>query len=216
MYMKPRQILLFILVTGVFASCKDSKEKIDISDEKITVREAQKIAEEAKESISESEKRMAARRAKGDTVAMPYKDLQAFLPEVSGYKKEGGPRGSQMNMPGMAGSWSQTEQSYSSGDKRIEITLFDYNGANMAFGAATAMYKAGFASEDDTKRTGSVDLGVRDVTGYETVYKQDPRAELTLVVVDRFMIQLQSEGSNDVEALKKVAKGMRLADLAAR
>jgi hypothetical protein len=54
------------------------------------------------------------------------------------------------------------------------------------------------------------------VTGYETVFKQDPRAELTLVVVDRFLIQMQSEGSSDVEALKKVAKGMRLADLAAR
>ena len=121
-----------------------------------------------------------------------------------------------MNMPGLAGSWSQTEQSYSNGDMRIEVTLFDYNGAIMAFTAATAIYKAGFASEDDTKRTGSVDLGLRDVTGYETVFKQDPRAELTLVVVDRFLIQLQSEGSSDVEALKKVAKGMRLADLAAR
>lgn len=215
--MKPRHIIIIlILVTSVFAACKGSKEKIDISDGKISVREAQKIAEEATESISESEKRMAARRAMGDTLAMPYKELQAYLPDVSGYKKEGGPRGSQMNMPGMAGSWSQTEQSYSSGDKRIEITLFDYNGANMAFGAATAMYKAGFATEDDTKRSGSVDLGVRDVTGYETVYKKDPRAELTLVVVDRFLIQLQSEGDSDVEALKKAAKGMRLAELAAR
>jgi hypothetical protein len=216
MYMKPKHILILILVTDIFASCKGPKEKIDISDGKISVREAQKIAEQAKESISESERRLAARRAKGDTVAMPYKELQAYLPDISGYKKEGGPRGSQMNMPGLAGRWSQTEQSYSNGDMRIEVTLFDYNGAIMAFTAATAIYKAGFASEDDTKRTGSVDLGLRDVTGYETVFKQDPRAELTLVVVDRFLIQMQSEGSSDVEALKNVARGMRLADLAAR
>ena len=75
-----------------------------------------------------------------------------------------------------------------------------------------------FKEESAFKRytKGCLDLLSRNKDGDETVFKQDPRAELTLVVVDRFLIQLQSEGSSDVDALKKVAKGMRLADLAAR
>jgi len=41
------------------------------------------------------------RKAIGDIPALHYKDLQAYLTEISGYTKPAGPKGSQMNMPGI-------------------------------------------------------------------------------------------------------------------
>ena len=205
--------MLAIPLLIVAVSCGGGKEKTK-SDE-IGVTDAKELAENTAEAMDESAKRQEARRAKGDTVAMPYATMQGYLPEIEGYTKEGGPKGSQMNMPGM-GSWSQTEQRYVSGDKDIEVTLMDYNGALMAFTGATALYRMGFQQEDDEKKSQTTDLGIKGVAAYETVHKQSPRAELTVVVVDRFLIQMNSEGSNDVELLKKAARSMKLEELAGK
>jgi hypothetical protein len=174
-----------------------------------------KAPENVAEAIDASAKRQAERRAKGDTIAMPYGELQAYLPEVSGFTKDGGPEGSQMNLPGM-GSWSQTSQNYSAGDKSIDVTIMDYNGAANAFLGATAMYGMGFSQEDDEKKSQTTDLGIAGVSAFETQYKQSESAELTLVVADRFLIQLRANGTNDLNVLKQAAKSMKLGDLAKR
>jgi hypothetical protein len=172
-------------------------------------------AEKIKEQSDASTSKMEARKAKGDTLALPYKDLQAYMPEISGYTKEGDPKGSQMNMPGM-GSWSQAEQQYKNGDKTIKVEIMDYNAAYQAFVGMTAMYKMGYSMEDDSKKQGTADLAVKDVAGYETIYKKDQRGELTVVAGDRFLIQIESNGSNDPELLHSVAKSIKLSELAAK
>lgn len=164
------------------------------------------------EAIDESSKRIAERRERGDTVAMPFKELEIFLPEIPNYSKEGGPSGNQMSVPGM-GSWSQTEQAYTSGDIRIDISVADYNGSANAFTGATALYSMGYSQEDDYKKSGSIDLGIKGVVSYETIYKQEKRAELTLIVVDRFIIQLNADGTNNIDILKKAATSMKLEKL---
>jgi hypothetical protein len=189
---------------------KDDKPKTDIG-----IMDAKELAENATEAMDESAKRREERRKRGDTLAMPYATLQGYLPEVDGYTKRGGPKGSQMNMPGM-GSWSQAEQEYESGDKSIDVTMMDYNGAMGAFTGATALYSMGFSQEDDQRKSQSTDLGMKGVAAYETIYKQDQRAELVLVVGDRFLIQMDADGTNDVEVLKKAARSMKLGELAAK
>ena len=66
------------------------------------------------------------RKAKGDTLALPYKDLEAYLPEISGYTSQQGPRGSQINVPG-AGGWSEAEQDYVNGDKKVAVDGRSFN-----------------------------------------------------------------------------------------
>jgi len=104
------------------------------------------------------------------------------------------------------GSYSQTEQNYLNGDKRIKISITDYNASQMAFTAATALYSLNISSEDDDKRQGSVDLGIKDVAAYETVYKQRQEADLVVIAGDRFYINIENNGSNDIDQLKSVAK----------
>jgi hypothetical protein len=148
-------------------------------------------------------------------MAMPYKDLQAYLPDIPGYTKSGGPQGSQMNMPGM-GSWSQTEQRYTSGDKQMTVKIVDYNASQAAFSGVTALYKMGFSSEDDSKKQGSLDLGIKNVAAYETVYKQQPNAQIAMIVADRFFIEVESNGSNDMGLLTDIAKGIGSSGLAGK
>lgn len=204
---------IFVMITAlgllVFASCKHKTNKLD------TVAGMTEAAEKITTETQKANDRWEERRAKGDTTAIPYKELQNYLPDVSGYAKEGDPQGSQMDMPGL-GSWSQTEQRYKSGDKNIKVSIVDYNAAHGAFAGATAIYKMGYSMEDDSKRQGTVDIGMKDVVAYETVYKQEPRAELTLIVGDRFLVQIESEGSNDPDLVRSVAKSLRLGDLASK
>lgn len=201
--------LLLLAGTLMLASCGGGKTSDDTGSSEV------KSPDNVVEAIDASAKRQAERREKGDTIAMPYGQLQAYLPDVSGYTKDGGPEGNQMNIPGM-GSWSQTSQNYSSGDKSLEVTIMDYNGAANAFLGATAMYGMGFSQEDDDKKSQTTDLGIPGVSAFETQYKQSPSAELTLVVADRFLIQLRANGTNDIGLLKEAAKSMKLEDLAKR
>jgi hypothetical protein len=195
--------------------CK-SKEDKPLSDGKVeSASEAKEVADNIQEAQSASVDRWEARKAKGDTLAMPYKDLQNYLPDVSGYTKEGGPKGSQVNMPGM-GSWSQAEQHYVNGDKNIDVQIVDYNSAQTALAGATAVYKMGYSAEDDTKKQGSTDLGIKDVSAYETIYKDGSRAQLAIIVADRFFINIDTEGDNSSDLIRSVAKNMKLEELASK
>ena len=63
---------------------------------------------------------------------------------------------------------------------------------------------------------GAADLGIKDVAAYETVYKKDQRGELTVIAGERFLIQINSDGSNDPSLLYSTAKSIKLDDLAAK
>jgi hypothetical protein len=213
-----RRTSLFIfsaIIICMLSNCK-GKSKEPLADGKVeSASEAKEVADKIQDAQAESSDRWEARKAKGDTLAMPYKDLQNYLPEISGYNKDGGPKGSQVNMPGM-GSWSQAEQRYSNGDKNIRVELVDYNSAHQAFAGVTAIYKMGYSSEDDTKKQGSADLGIKDVGAYETIYKDGSRAELAIIVADRFFVNIQSNGDNSPETVRSVAKSMKLGELASK
>ena len=207
---------LFVIAFGVAMlamACKGKSSKKESPIESAS--DLKEYAENVEQQTKASSGKWEERRAKGDTLAMPYTDLQSFLPDINGYDKDGGPKGSQMNMPGM-GSWSQAEQQYKNGDKEIKVEIMDYNAAFQAFTAATTMYKMGYSMEDDSKKQGSLDLGIKDVVAYQTIYKNEPRAELTLIAGDRFFIQIESRGSNDPQLLSSVAKSMKLSDLASK
>lgn len=207
--------VISIICLGLLSNCK-SKSKEPLADGKVeSASEAREVADNFQAAQAESSERWEARKKKGDTLAMPYKDLQNYLPDISGYNKDEGPKGSQVNMPGM-GSWSQAEQRYSNGEKHIKVEIVDYNSAHQAFAGVTAVYKMGYSSEDDTRKQGSTDLGIKDVAAYETIYKDGSRAELAIVVADRFFVNIESNGDNSADLVRSVAKNMKLDELASK
>ena len=189
--------------------CKSKNNKID------TLGELKEASEKAAAATEKAKDRWEERRKKGDTIAIPYKDLQSYLPEIAGYSKDGDPSGEQTSFPGM-GSWSNAKQQYSNGDKHVDVSIADYNGSQATYGGVTALYAMGFSSENDTRKEGTVDLGIKDVVAYETIYKKEPRSKLVLIVADRFFVELESDGNNDESFLRGIAKNMKLSDLASK
>jgi hypothetical protein len=210
--MKQLTLLLCSLVLLTTFACRSKDKKPGLLESISNMKDyADNVAEEQKKSQERTEER----RKTGDTLAIPYKDLESYLPQISGYTSESGPKGSQMNTPGL-GSWSQAEQEYQNGEKRVNVQIMDYNAAHETFIGLTSLYGLGMSYEDDEKRQGSVDLGVSDVKAYETIYKKDNRSELAVVIGDRFMVNLKSDGNNDENFLRSVAKDMKLQELASK
>lgn len=211
--MKQFAIIICGLLVLLATSCRSKEKNVG---EINSLSDLKNYAENIVEETKKTDERSTERRKKGDTLAMPYKDLQAYIPEVSGYSSDEGPKGSQTNTPGL-GSWSQTEQRFKNGDdKSLSVSIMDYNAAHQAFVGLTSLYGLGMSFEDDDKRQAGIDLGIKDVKAYETIYKKDKRAELVLVVGGRFIVDLKSEGEENEEFLRSVAKNMKLEELASK
>ena len=139
------------------------------------VKDATNAAEGLKnyaEGMKESANKMEERRANGDTVSMPYGELQKLLPSsISGYTKDGEPKGESVNMVGM--SYSTASQVFKNGDAKITINIMDYSASYAAFGAATAMFLTGFSVDNDQEHLGAIDLGVSGVKAWEDVKKKE-------------------------------------------
>jgi len=207
-----------LLSSAVLLSCGLGRNKdtvIKTKDGEITVNNIREAGEQMKTATEEAEKRRAERKAKGDTLAMNYKDLQQYLPAVPGYEKNGDPEGESMSMPGF-GSFSKAEQGYKSGDKTIDVELLDYNQSALGFTTASAMFTMNIQMENDAEKSGSFDTGMKLVKGYEQVFKKDNNATVTYAIADRFLLTIKSQGSNDVELLKNIAKSMNLGELSSK
>ena len=207
--------LLFFLGIPALLFSTSCRNRDKASDKIESAGDLQEASQKVEKKIKESSDRWAERRAKGDTLALPYKELETYLPEINGYSKDGGPKGSQMNVYGM-GAWSQAEQAYINGDNRVSVKIFDYNSAQQAFMGMTAMFGMGFSSEDDNKKQAPADLGVKNVAAYETLYKTEKKAEMVLVAGDRFIINIESNGVGDEDFIRSIAKSINLSDLASK
>lgn len=191
-----KKSLLFISAVLFIVSCGKVKDATNAAEG------LKNYAEGMKESAS----KMEGRKAKGDTIAMPYKDLQKLLPsDIAGYTKEGDPKGESVNMVGM--SYSTASQIYKNGEAEITVNIMDYNASYAAFGAATAMFATGFSVDNDDEHVGAVDLGITGVKAWEEIKKKEKRSTVIAGINDRFLIT--AEGRNvENDAVKNAVKSV--------
>ncbi len=208
---------IFLVFTLLLASCGLGKNKstIKTKDGEVSISDLKNAGEQVAEAMDEAQKKREERIKRGDTLAMNYKDLQAYLPNPGGYEKDGNPEGESVNMMGM-GNWSKAEQRYKSGDKNLTVELMDYNQSAIGYSGAAAMFGMNIQIENDNEKSGTFETGISGVRGYEQVYKNDNRADLTYSIAHRFILTLRLNGSNDIEALKNIAKSMNLSELASK
>ena len=205
-----KNFLLLASAVFLLSSCEQAQkakesysnlEKLSDASEGISA-----SMDKAKEERAEREKR-------GDTLSLPYKELQQYLPAiVSGYTP-GELKGQSQKMSGMA--FSTAERAYTKGpDEEIEVTLIDYNGSNALYQGAAAMMSLGIEQEDDDHMMGPTAVKADGVKGMDTFYKKDGRAEMTLAVGGRFLLTLKAGKQKDMALLKSVAEDMDLEKLA--
>jgi hypothetical protein len=200
--MKIVKTLLILLITNLIWSCGKVRE----------ARNAVESIKNLEKTVEQSNDKMQERRAKGDTLAIPYKDLQAYLPSsVSGFEKDGNPSGESVNAMGM--SYSVANQRFKKGEATLNISLMDYNAAMGALTMATTMLSSGYSVDNDTEHIGSIKFDQEEVKGWEDFKKKDKRGTITAVVNDRFLISIEASNIENTENLQEIIKSIDLKKL---
>ena len=203
----------FFLLAGavlLLGSCEQAQKA------KESYSNLEKLSEASKDisaSMDKAKEERAEREKRGDTLSLPYKELQQYLPTtVSGYTP-GELKGQSQTMSGMA--FSSAEHTFTKApDEEVEVSLIDYNGSNQLYQGAAAMMSLGIEQEDDEHIVGPTAVKADGVKGMDTFYKKEGRAEMTLAVGGRFLLTLKANKQKDLALLKSVAEEMDLEKLA--
>lgn len=206
--------LLFICAAALsaltFTSCEQAQEAKNTYSAIVTT---SKAAKEMASNMETAQSRQEDRKQRGDTMALPYKELQKYLPaSPAGYTADGGPEGQSTNMASM--HMSTAEQKYKKGDQTLKVALVDYNSAAPLFMGATAMMNSGLEIENDDQLMRGLKLDKPGMKGMETLDKKDHKASVVMGVGDRFLVTVEASGQNDTELVKSVAKELDFGTLA--
>lgn len=208
-----RQVTTILFLGALLAGCGEKAQEL-----KQGMEQMKNIAENAdniKETQNEQEQFIKERVAKGDTIAMPYAELQKFLPtSIDGYQLDGDPSGSQQSMAGF--SMSNTEQHWvsTSGDSenpsRLKVTLTDWGGTSGAYGLAGLAFMLNLQAEDDTHRMSTHKMDLPYTYAVEEYQKQSKETKLTVGTRYRYLINIETEngGEDRTALLKDVATGI--------
>lgn len=127
-----------------------------------------------------------------------FRDLQAALPEVSGWEREN-PSGERMTSPF---AYSQASVTLRKGDASIDAKILD-SGFNQLLFAPFSMFMVnGYEKEtsDGFERSVSIDGN----PGWERWNSSSRSGELNVVVGKRFLIQIEGNDIDDVKVLRTV------------
>jgi ABC-type glycerol-3-phosphate transport system substrate-binding protein len=169
------------------------------------------MAKDAENGNDAAQAKLKERRAKGDTLAMPYAELIKYLPtSVNGYKA-GEPDGSSINMPGASYSTANITFTKDNGDN-IKVTLMDYNAAYGMYSSMTGMWALGMSVDSPDEKAEGVKFD-GNIGGWEDYHKKSHDASITLGVGYRFWVSVEGTNQDGIDFVKSVAKTMDLKKL---
>ena len=189
-----------IALVVLFAGCGEKAKQANDTVNALQI--ATKAAASMTASAGEAQRVLDERKAKGDTIAMSYKDLQGYLPSsISGYTSDGGPGGQSMNM----GAFSMTtaEQKYQSGAdadvKRIHVTIADYSGSAAGYGMMAPYMAMSMSSEDDHHRTATMPMQLQYTFAIQEYNKDNKDAKVMVGTRYRYFITVEATGQKGDE-----------------
>ena len=138
-----------------------------------------------------------------------FQTLMTALPEVSGWKMDK-PRGERMNTPV---SFSTSETSYRNGDQRIDLDIVDTAGSAMVLTPFRMMVGAGYSKESSDGYEKATTFG--RYPAYEKWQAERKTGEFSVVLDDRFVIQLKGRGVDGIETLRDFAGKVDLGKISA-
>ena len=209
--MKLLKLIPIALLSFAVVSCgggKEKEEEVSVSTNPLEalVNASENLSKEA----DKGAEKLKARRAKGDTLAMPYADLQKYLPTIDGYKAEE-PNGSNVNMGTV--SYSNAEGKYKKEDGSwVKVSIVDYNQAYGLYSAATAMWAMGMSVDTPNEKAGGIKMG-DDIGGWEVFQKKSKNASVVLGVGSRFWVSVEADKQENTDFVKSIAKKIDLTKL---
>ena len=211
--------LISAVISAALIACGGSKTEENKKDNKDSVKtvsendKKENSSSDSKSTAGSYEEKMKQRRAKGDTLAMPYAELQKYLPSsIDGYKA-GKPSGASINMMQMSYSTADIRFKKDNGDW-VKVTIIDYNQAYGLYSSATAMWAMGMSMDTPEETASGVKLD-NTVGGWQLYKKKSKNATLTVGVGNRFWLNVEANNQADAEFVKAIASKMDLSTLAA-
>lgn len=138
-----------------------------------------------------------------------WRKLTPFLIDLEGWEAEGDASGTTVN----TGSYkmSQAEREYTANGSDLQINIIDGGYAPMAYAGFKAMAQFEVDSSDQyVKKT-----TIQGFTAIENYEYDDQEGSLTILVAERFLVQLDADDIEDMKAVKAAAQQLDLKGLAA-
>lgn len=207
-------VSIFLLVSCGGKESQDLKQTMDAMK---AVSKSGEVAENMQEQTAIAEKRLAERRAKGDTISMHFEKLQEYLPaEISGYKAEV-PYGQSFNAMGL--SYSEASRKFlrknaDGSEDYIEVKLVDYNESYQIYAGLTAWVTSGFSIENTDGYEKGFKTNSDYAFGWEKYSKNDKRATVMVAIGYRFLLTVEADNQSGTEDLKNIVNRMNVKDLA--
>lgn len=181
-----------------------SEDLFGLPEEDSDLAKAMKIVTERRE----------ARRAKGDTVAMPANTLKQFLPaSISGFTS-GVPSIEQVNTPGVFLSRATATYTATTG-ATVTITLVDYNASASGWESATSVFSLPIAVENDSEISKTFQTDDPLINGFESLKKSTKSTTVIYALGGRFMLEVTATKQSSLELTRSIAASVDLKKLAA-
>ncbi|QIX63283.1 hypothetical protein FY528_13595 [Hymenobacter lutimineralis] len=203
--------LTYLVLGGALltSACEQAQKTKETYDNLAKLKDA---GENIENTLDAAKAQREEREKRGDTLSLPYKELQTYLPtSISGFTA-GNPEGQSTKMGSIA--FSTASREFTKDSVTIKTELMDYNGAHDLYQGAAAMFALGMESENDEELVKSTSLGIEGASGMENFHKKDGRAELTLTLGGRFLVKIEADKQKDLALVESVAKQIALDKLA--
>jgi hypothetical protein len=203
------KVCITIAVGALLIGCGKSEEMQEAENAMKAIEAVTTSADEIQQGQDEAAKFQQERREKGDTVAMPYAELQKFLPSsIDGYSPAEEPSGSSQNMAGF--SMSQAAQTFAGtagadgNAPSIVVTIVDFGGTEAGYGMMALPMMMNMSQEDAHRRSGTIKSDVPYTSGLEDYNKDTKEAKVTYLTRYRYMITVEAKNqAEDQTAMVK-------------
>ena len=212
-------IILAVSLAVGMGGCKKSEEEVE-KKARPQIKKGEEIEHMSKEDRNKYEDSM--QKLKDVSSAMEkikerepvdpvnFRELLPFIPESIGkYKRDGEPTGESANMAGMKISHVEAYYLPPGGEPRIGVEVIDLAYIPHLY---ITWNMAGMIEVDSTEelRKNSTVEGFKSIEMYQ--YK-DKNGQLSILVAERFQVQIKAKGFDNLDPLKDFAKEMELKQL---
>lgn len=147
--------------------------------------------------------------AQGAAKPVDYEQLKAVIPEIGGWTRNN-LKGQQMNMPFAI---SRAEARYAKGESSMDIEITDSALNQLILAPFTMFLAAGYEerSDDGYKKA----MRIAGHPAFESWEKDGKRAEVTVVVANRFVVAAKGRDVDSTEPVRKLIEAIDIGKLAA-
>jgi len=206
-------LLIFALAIGLIASSCGEKYE-DLKNAAEAIKNAPQAAEDMTKSMDIAEKKRNERRAKGDTLAMHFAELQKYLPESLPGLKSQEPNGQTTNVTGFSMSSVERDYTDDATGRRVKITLMDYNEAYALYAGVAYWAALGLSTETSDGFQKSFKSDIADVSGMEEFSKSNKSAKINYAIGYRFILTIEESEAKGIDFIKDAASKIDLRKLA--